>query len=74
MSKSKNSKPSGILESPLDNSENPIYPKFKEFKEDMEKQYLKKLVSDTKGVKKEAIKISGLSRQHLYDLLKKYEL
>ncbi len=50
------------------------YPQFKEFKEDMEKQYLKKLIADTNGVKKDAIKISGLSRQHLYDLLKKYNL
>lgn len=48
--------------------------KFKEFREDMEYQYLKKLMSDTKGSKKEAIRLSGISRQRLYELLKKYNL
>ncbi len=49
-------------------------PKFKKFREDMDYQYLKKLMSDTKGSKKEAIQLSGLSRQRLYELLKKYNL
>ncbi|MFC1490096.1 sigma-54-dependent transcriptional regulator [Candidatus Latescibacterota bacterium] len=74
ISKSNNTANIDNIELPFGNSDNNIYPKFKEFKEEMEKQYLKKLVSDTNGVKKDAIKISGLSRQHLYDLLKKYGL
>jgi two-component system NtrC family response regulator len=55
-----------------------IFPKIQELREKAitkaEEQYLKDLISLTKGNIKEACQISGLSRSRLYLLLKKYSI
>lgn len=40
----------------------------------IEKEYLQELISFTRGNLKEACRISGLSRSHLYSLLKKFQV
>jgi two-component system NtrC family response regulator len=51
---------------------------YKEFREsilrDPEKKYLQDLMFQTKGHIKEACRISGLSRTHLYNLMKKHDV
>ncbi len=51
-------------------------PKLKEFREvavgEAEKQYLEKLLSNTRGRIQECCRISGLARARLYELFKKY--
>lgn len=54
-------------------SESPL-PPLKEFKERMEASYLKRLKVETGGEVKAMCERSGLSRSHLYALLKKYDL
>jgi two-component system, NtrC family, response regulator len=49
-------------------------PKLKDFRESLERQYLKDLISLTRRDIKKACRISGLSRSHLYELLKKYTI
>ncbi len=49
-------------------------PKMKDYLDDMKEQYMKEVVLSAKGSVKNACKISGLSRAHLYQLLKKYHL
>ena len=53
-------------------------PNLKEYREagiaNLEKEYLEKLLSVSKGNIKEAGKISGLSRSRLYGLLKKHNI
>jgi two-component system NtrC family response regulator len=44
------------------------------FREKMERCYLEKLTLLTRGNRKEACRISGLSRTRLFELLKKYDL
>lgn len=46
-------------------------PELKEFKQLMEKQYLKLLIKQAKGNVQQTLEISGLSRSHFYALLKK---
>jgi two-component system NtrC family response regulator len=51
---------------------------YKEFRESVlmgpEKKYLQDLMFQTKGHIKEACRLSGLSRTHLYNLMKKHDL
>jgi len=49
-------------------------PNMRNFMVTMRKQYLRELIVLAKGNVNKACKISGLSRSHLYQLLKKYEL
>ncbi|MGA1868017.1 MAG: sigma-54-dependent transcriptional regulator [bacterium] len=49
-------------------------PKFRDFQEIMEKKYLQNLIMISKGSKKEACQISGLSRTRIFQLFKKYEI
>lgn len=58
---------------PLEDSAEKIM-KMKDFREVMEDRYLKKLIAVTGGSKKEACRISGLSRTRLFELLKKYNI
>jgi len=62
---------------PVDNVFRPFVnsfslPKFREFKDDMERQYMDILMKTSDGNKKKASDISGLSRPRLYELLKKH--
>lgn len=47
---------------------------FREFRKNTEKDYLKRLVQLTRGDKKHACELSGLSRAHLYQLLKEHDI
>jgi len=49
-------------------------PSFKEHKNLMEVEYLKKIISDARGDVQMILKLSGLSKSHFYSLLKKYKL
>ena len=49
-------------------------PPLKVFREELEKGYLQRLMQATGGSRKEACRISGLSRTRLFQLLKKYGL
>ncbi len=49
-------------------------PSLKAFKGIMEKKYLERLISDTSGNPRRMMEISGLSKSHLYTLLRKYDL
>jgi len=51
-----------------------VLPKLKDFRESLERQYLKDLISLTRRDIKKACRTSGLSRSHLYELLKKYNI
>ena len=55
-----------IFDSPL--------PPLKEFKNTAENTYLGELIRQCDGNIQKIIQISGLSRSHLYSLLKKYNL
>ena len=44
------------------------------FRDKMERQYLEKLTLLTNGNRKEACRISGLSRTRLFELLRKHDL
>jgi two-component system NtrC family response regulator len=48
-------------------------PTLKEFKSTAEKTYLNELLRQCNGSSQQAVDISGLSRSHLYALLKKYD-
>ena len=50
------------------------FPDFQEFRKSGEKEYLKDLISTTRGDVKKMCDISGLSRSRLYALLKTYQL
>ncbi len=50
------------------------FPKIKDFRSAMERQYLQKLTQLTHGSKKEACELSGLSRTRLFELLKKHDI
>jgi len=54
------------------------FPKLRDYREkavaQLEQQYLKDLISHTKGNTKEACKISGLGKSRFYELIKKYNL
>ena len=50
------------------------FPKLRDFREDLERGYLRDLVDHCRGNKMEACRVSGLSRARLYDLLKKYDI
>ena len=47
---------------------------FREFQDIMEKKYLQNLLLNSKGSRKEACRISGLSRTRLFQLLKKHDI
>jgi DNA-binding NtrC family response regulator len=49
-------------------------PSIKAFRDLMERRYLEQLLTITRGGRKEACRISGLSRTRLFELLKKYDL
>jgi len=49
-------------------------PRLREFRQSLEKQYLKDLVLVTERDMKKAGRISGLSRSHLYELLNRYNI
>ena len=51
-----------------------FFPDLKELLQETERQYLKELVSFTKGELSEILRISGLSRSRLYERLKKYNI
>jgi two-component system, NtrC family, response regulator len=51
---------------------NSLLPKMREFLDDMRERYLKDLTLAAKGNVKRACEISGMSRAHLYQLLKKF--
>lgn len=62
--------PASLLENiDLDN-----FPRIKDFRNKMERNYLLKLISLTNGSKKEACRASGLSRTRLFELLKKHQI
>ena len=50
------------------------YPTFRNFKAEAEKNYIEQLLLRTGGSIKEAVDLSGLSRGHLYELMKKYNV
>jgi two-component system NtrC family response regulator len=54
------------------------FPKLREYREEalvqLEQQYLKDLITHTRGNTKEACKISGLGKSRFYELLKKYNI
>ncbi len=50
------------------------FPTFKEFKNAMEIQYLKRVIANSHGELHEILKQSGLSKSHYYSLLKKYDI
>jgi two-component system, NtrC family, response regulator len=47
-----------------------VLPLFKDFRDNLEQQYLRELMSASGGSIKQACRISGLSRSYLYELLK----
>jgi two-component system NtrC family response regulator len=47
---------------------------YKNFRQQTERQYLEQLMVAAKGCRKEACRLSELSRTHLFDLLKKHNL
>jgi two-component system NtrC family response regulator len=49
-------------------------PKLREFRQDLEKQYLQDLIAFTRRDIKKACQISGISRSRLYELLSKHNL
>ncbi len=51
-----------------------VLPRLKEFRESLERQYLKDLMNLTRRDMKKACQTSGLSRSRLYELLKKYNI
>jgi len=55
----------GLFSSPL--------PTLRDFREDMERVYLKRLLAECGGDLKKALDMSGLSRSHFYALIKKAE-
>ncbi len=50
------------------------FPMMKDFRVLMERRYLQKLMQLSHGSKKEACRLSGLSRTRLFELLKKYKI
>jgi two-component system NtrC family response regulator len=50
------------------------FPNIAAFRDHMERRYLDQLLQLTRGNRKEACRISGLSRTRLFELLKKYDL
>ncbi len=60
--------------SPLISSERGKLPTFRDYRSQMEKDYLHKLLSLCEGNISEAIQLSGLSRSGLYTLLQKYDI
>lgn len=59
---------------PLEDIDHQSFPKITDFRNDMERQYLEKLMSVASGSKKEACRLSGLSRTRLFELLKKHDI
>ena len=55
-------------------SQKEFLPPLKQFRADMEKQYLLELIDRSEGDRKSACDISGISQSRLYGLLKKYNL
>ncbi len=51
-----------------------LMPSFKEYRANMTREYLEKLINRTKGDIKAACQMSGFSRSRLYDLLKLYKI
>ncbi len=58
----------------IDNIDNKNFPKIKEFRSSMDREYLQKLLTVSRGSRKEACNISGLSRTRLFELMKKYDI
>jgi len=56
------------------NEQEGFTPSFKEYKNLMEVEYLKKIISDARGDVQMILKLSGLSKSHFYSLLKKYKI
>ena len=56
----------------LEDIDRETFPKINDFRNDMERQYLEKLMSVASDSKKEACLLSGLSRTRLFELLKKH--
>ncbi len=50
------------------------FPGIQEFRNDMEQQYLEKLMGFSRGSRQEACRLSGLSRTRLFELLKKHRI
>jgi two-component system NtrC family response regulator len=50
------------------------FPKFKEFRQSVEKKYLEDLIAQSRSNVKIACQASGISRSRLYELLAKYDL
>jgi two-component system NtrC family response regulator len=50
------------------------FPKIKKFRDNNDSQYLQALMKTSNGNRKEACRLSGLSRSRLFDLLKKYNI
>ena len=66
--------PNESVATPLDALNQGHFFEFRSFREDMERQYLRKLLHFTQGNKKEACRISGISRTRLFELLRKYDI
>jgi two-component system NtrC family response regulator len=49
-------------------------PEIREFREFMERKYIERLMQITGGIKKEACRLSGLSRTRLFELIKKHNI
>jgi two-component system NtrC family response regulator len=59
---------------PLQDSDPDQFPSLKDFRSRMERNYLRRLMEITRENRKEACRISGVSRTRLFELLKKYDL
>ena len=59
---------------PLEDIDHESFPKINDFRNDMEHRYLEKLMLVASGSKKEACRLSGLSRTRLFELLKKHDI
>jgi two-component system NtrC family response regulator len=66
--------PAGDWDLELDNLDKDNFLSIAAFRERTERAYLEKLTRLTGGSRKEACRISGLSRTRLFELLKKYEI
>jgi two-component system NtrC family response regulator len=62
------------MDDPFEMKNREHFPKFKEFRLDMENRYLKKCLTRAQDNRKKACAISGLSRTRLFELLKKHSL
>ncbi len=62
--------PNGLLDDMMSQG----FPDMKDFKQEMERRYLQRLLRLSSGSKKQACELSGLSRTRLFELLKKYDI